>query len=312
MVSLPYNDVNVAKIVEHLARGEIASLPTETVYGLAADATNGEAVAKVFAAKGRPSFNPLIVHVNSLEMAKAHGWFSPLAERLAEQFWPGPLTMVLPLLPQSPLHPLVTAKLGTVGLRHPRGAMAEVISSFQTPLAAPSANLSGRVSSTTASAVSKAFPDMAILDGGSTQVGLESTIVSVLEDRLVLLRPGAITQEALLHASQVQVERHTGDTIKAPGMMKSHYAPRARVVLNQKTVSADKAYLGFGDFKGETAARQFNLSQNGNLIEAAANLYRALDILDGELDILVAPIPNEGIGVAINDRLARAAAPRFS
>jgi len=299
-----------------LAEGEPVALPTETVYGLAADATNGEAVARIFEAKGRPRFNPLIAHVADLAMAERIAIFSPLARRLAEAFWPGPLTLVLTHREGSGVHPLVTAGLATIALRCPRGFAGEVIKRFGRPLAAPSANVSGRITCTTAEAVNAALGDRIrlIVDGGPAPVGVESTIVKVAEDGLFLLRPGGLAAEEIEKVAGAPLKRGE-KSVQAPGMLASHYAPRAKMRLNVTEVEPGEALLAFGSRRakgGEKAARMLNLSPSGDLREAASNLFSYLSALDaaGGATIAAEPIPGEGLGEAINDRLARAAAPR--
>ncbi|MDZ7824477.1 MAG: L-threonylcarbamoyladenylate synthase [Ahrensia sp.] len=301
-----------------LEAGCFVGVPTETVYGLAADATNGKAVARIFEAKGRPQFNPLICHVSSLDMAQAFAQFNDNACALAGAFWPGPLTLVLPLKENSAIHPLVTAGLNTVAVRFPRGPMANLIAAFGKPLAAPSANASGKISPTTAKAVLDSLGDKVdlILDGGACAVGLESTIVKVDGDRLILLRPGSVTLAEIEKVAQMNVSSVQKDaTIQAPGMLASHYAPNAIMRLDVSSVMTDEAFLAFGPIDPEVSKNALvieNLSASGDLIEAAANLFSMMSKLDqsGALSIAVAPIPMEGIGIAINDRLARAAAPR--
>jgi L-threonylcarbamoyladenylate synthase len=291
-----------------LARGRLVAFPTETVYGLGADATNGEAVAGLFAAKGRPRFNPLIVHVQSLEEAEQHGEFSKAARRLAERFWPGALTLVLPRREESALSHLVSAGLDTVALRAPSHAVArELLRTFGRPIAAPSANVSGAVSATTAAHVAEGLGDRvdAILDGGSALLGLESSVVGFDGDVPLLLRPGAIARE--------DIEAVTGKLaapdakIRAPGQLQSHYAPRASLRLNAASARVGEVLLGFGEAPGA----RLNLSPRGDLKQAAANLFAMLRELDKSAEaIAVSPIPQEGIGEAINDRLSRAAAPK--
>lgn len=296
--------------------GEVVAIPTETVYGLAADATNGTAVARIFEVKRRPRFNPLIAHVSSLDMVRAIATFDPLSLRLAEAFWPGPLTLVLPLRPGSSVHPLVTAGLDTVAVRMPRGFGAGLIDALGRPLAAPSANSSGRISATSAQAVAADLGDRIplIVDGGQTPVGLESTIVKVEGGAIVLLRPGGVAAAEIERVAGLTLARG-GDRIVAPGMLASHYAPRAAVRLEAREVSPGEALLAFGsgDIAGsEQAVASRNLSAAGDLRQAAANLFAMLGELDasGAATIAVAPIPSSGLGEAINDRLKRAAAPR--
>ena len=309
----------MAKIVDALSSGQLAVLPTETVYGLAGDATSGVAVARIFELKQRPQFNPLICHVSDQEMAAEHGMFDEVAKQLANAFWPGPLTMVLPRKPGSPVHDLATAGLDTIGIRCPIGLARQVIAEFGEPLAAPSANRSGRVSPTTADHVMDEFPEaeLPVLDSGPCLLGIESTIVKVEKDRLVLLRPGSITRDELRDTTGLPVDLppNTGP-ITAPGMLKSHYAPMTPVVLGSELDGDRVAILAFGadDPHGcrERALACVNLSKQGDLIEAAANLYAAMKELDevGASAICVEPVPETGVGVAINDRLRRAAAPR--
>ncbi|MDO1581238.1 L-threonylcarbamoyladenylate synthase [Rhizobium oryzicola] len=302
-----------------LGEGLPIALPTETVYGLAADATNPAAVTRIYETKGRPRFNPLISHMADLAMAEQHVEFDPLSLKLAEAFWPGPLTLVLPRKPESAIHDLATAGLDTVGVRVPKGSMADVIRRFGRPLAAPSANTSGQVSPTTAAHV---FEDLGekltlILDGGSAPVGVESTIIRVEGGNVRLLRPGGISAEAIEALLGVTLLRPDGPsaTIEAPGMLASHYAPGADVRLNATSVSSGEALIKFANVSviGEAqAAGMFDLSPRGDLAEAAANLFSYLKLADatGAKAIAVTAIPSHGLGEAINDRLQRAAAPR--
>ncbi len=293
-------------------------MPTETVYGLAADATNGEAVARIFEAKGRPRFNPLIAHVSGLAMAREQAEFPPLALKLAEAFWPGPLTLVLPKLATSPVHPLVTAGLDTLALRMPRSDFARaLIEETGRPLAAPSANRSGRISATTAADVAAELGDRIplVVDGGPTDVGVESTIVIVEGERLVLLRPGGIASDEIEALTSVRPQPPRSAQIQAPGMLASHYAPEAAMRLDVTEVRPGEALLAFGPDRAEGAEKAVamrNLSSSGDLREAASALFSALRELDGAgaSSIAVEPIPRTGLGEAINDRLARAAAPR--
>jgi len=297
--------------------GKPVAIPTETVYGLAADATSGEAVARIFEAKGRPRFNPLIAHVDGFPLAERIAVFDPLSRRLAERFWPGPLTLVLPLAAGSPVHPLVTAGLPTIAVRMPKGFAASLIARLGRPLAAPSANSSGKVSCTTAEAVEDdlgARIDL-IVDGGATPVGLESTILKVEDGRPLLLRPGGVTVEEIEAFLGEPVARISGGAIQAPGMLASHYAPAAAVRLDAREVMQGEALLAFGPRRiagAERAVAVLNLSSSGDLREAAANLFAHLQALDraGASSIAVEPVPLVGLGEAINDRLARAAAPR--
>lgn len=302
--------------VEVLQAGGLVALPTETVYGLAADATNGRAVADIFALKGRPKFNPLICHVADLAMACRYGIFDAWAEKLATQFWPGPLTLVLPMQASCEIHDLVSGGLDTIALRCPRGIVARIANSLDRPLAAPSANISGRLSPTLASHVVAEFGDKIdlVVDGGPCKFGLESAIVKISDNQIVVLRAGAVTAGQLEECIGRPIIRAPKDARpEAPGMMRSHYAPRAELLLDQPAASEGQALLGFG--KDAFAAENIpflNLSETGNLPEAAANLYDYLKQLDqtGVATIVVQAIPHDGIGEAINDRLQRAAVPR--
>ncbi len=321
---IPANPVKPAieRVLELLRQSVPVALPTETVYGLAANAHDGIAVARVFALKNRPQFNPLICHVGDMAMAERTGVFDAVARKLAEAFWPGPLTLVLPQQPSSEVHELVTAGLGTVGIRWPQGFAAEVASILGKPLAAPSANKSGRVSPTLAAHVAEDFAadELLVVDDGPAVRGLESTIAKVHEGSITILRPGVITAEMLAKAAGVAVTSHSSHDdqaqgIEAPGMMASHYAPDATVVLDVDGCSQTDALLAFGARATparEIAGHVLNLSSSGNLEEAASNLYTCLKELDGHSPkrIFVEPVPQEGIGLAINDRLKRAAAPR--
>jgi L-threonylcarbamoyladenylate synthase len=301
-----------------LAEGKLVAIPTETVYGLAADATNGNAVAGIFEAKGRPHFNPLICHVSDVAMAERYALIDPLSRRLMDAFWPGPLTLVLPLKPDTVIHPLVAAGLDTIALRMPRGVAGKIISALDRPLAAPSANTSGKISATSAPAVEDdlGLKIALILDAGPSEVGLESTIVKVDGDAVQLLRPGGLAAEdieALIGEKLKRIDQRSA--IEAPGMLASHYAPAAGVRLNVHEVREGEALLAFGPARAigaELAAASLNLSESGNLREAAANLFDFMKRLDGigSAVIAVEPIPFNGLGEAINDRLVRAAAPR--
>lgn len=308
----------IAEAVATLRRGKLVALPTETVYGLAADASNGEAVARIFAAKGRPRFNPLICHVADRAMAARYGDLDVRAEGLAERFWPGPLTLVAPLVAGAPVHALATAGLSTVALRAPRGPAKAVIEAFEGALAAPSANRSGRLSPTRAEHVIEQLGDKValVIDAGPCEVGLESTIVALAGDTARLLRPGGVPARAIEEALGAKLERaEAGDPVTAPGMLASHYAPRVPVRLNATDVAPSEALLAFGDASvrgAEKVVAMRNLSPKADLIEAAANLFASLADLDrsGASAIAVTPIPRHGIGEAINDRLERAAAAR--
>ncbi len=300
---------DIARAAALLREGALVAFPTETVYGLGADATNDRAVAGVFAAKGRPSFNPLIVHVTDLRSARAIAVFDDTALMLAQAFWPGALTLVLPLRPEAGIAPLVSAGLPTIALRVPDHPLAmALLRACGKPIAAPSANPSGRISPTTAAHVAAGLNGKiaAILDGGPCPVGLESTIVSP-QPSPSLLRPGGLpidAIEALLGAPLEQ--RKDSETLNAPGQLASHYAPKASLRLNANRCAKEELLLGFGPVEAD-----LNLSPSGNLIEAAANLFSHLHQLDTmNKPIAVSPIPQTGLGRAINDRLRRAAAPR--
>ena len=296
---LPFNDDAIAEAVGLILAGKEVAMPTETVYGLAADATNPEAVARIYEAKGRPSFNPLIVHVPDQEAAERIGEFSDDARALAERHWPGPLTLVVPLRSDAGIASLVTAGLDTVAVRvaaHP--AMQALLGAAGRPLAAPSANLSGSISPTRAEHVLKTLAGRIplVIDAGPTERGLESTIIAATDDALRLLRPGPI---------QVAVQPASGDKIEAPGQLESHYAPSKPIRLDANAAEPNEFLIGFGPVKGDA-----NLSVSGDLIEAAARLFDLLHEADAAAkpSIAIAAIPDEGLGVAINDRLRRAAA----
>lgn len=310
--------VVLAEAAAALRRGDLVALPTETVYGLAADAANGRAVARIFEAKGRPGFNPLICHVTDISMARRYGMLDARAAVLAEEFWPGPLSLVVPLVEGAPVHPLVTAGLLTIALRAPRGPAHDIIAALGGAVAAPSANRSGHISPTRAEHVIEQLGDAValVLDAGPCEVGLESTIVSLVNARPKLLRSGGIPADAIEAALGEKLDRATsGDPITAPGMLASHYAPRIPVRLNVASVAPGEALLAFGNttvINSDNAVAIRNLSPSGDLVEAAANLFADLSELDrsGASAIAVAPIPHHGLGEAINDRLSRAATPR--
>ncbi len=304
-------DNRLSEICDEIHSGNCIGLPTETVYGLAADAFNGQAVAGIFEMKQRPKFNPLIIHVADLKMAQAHGVFDDLSIKLAQAFWPGPLTLVVQRREDTTLHPLVFAGLDTIAIRCPREPATTIIKACGCPLAAPSANKSGKISPTQASHVAEQFKgaDLIIIDQDACEVGLESTILKVEGQKITVLRPGFVTAEMIEEATDITPTHATSAKIEAPGMMKSHYAPNASVKLNCETCDEGAALLAFGE---QSADIIFNLSKSGDLREAAANLYLGLKQLDetGVEMICVSPIPNEGLGIAINDRLQRASAPR--
>lgn len=301
-----------------LADGEPVAIPTETVYGLAADATNPDAIARIYEVKGRPRFNPLIAHMSDLAMAETHAVFDPLSRKLAEAFWPGPLTLVLPLSSGSGIHPLCTAGLDTAGVRVPRGFAGELIAAFGRPLAAPSANTSGRISPTSAEHVDGDLGGKIrlILDGGSSGVGVESTIVKVEGDAVRLLRPGGLAIEDIEALIGKHVIRQpAGAAIEAPGMLASHYAPAAPVRMEARDVAPEEILINFGGqpiVGADRAVARFELSPTGSLREAAANFFAIMKQADAipARCIAFAPIPRHDLGEAINDRIARAAAPR--
>jgi len=302
---------------EHLREGRLVAFPTETVYGLGGDATNGKAVAAIFEAKGRPRFNPLIVHFADISGARMHAEFTPLGLRLAEAFWPGPLTLVLKRRAESDLCDLVSAGLETIAIRVPDHPIAQaLLEAAVRPLAAPSANKSGRVSPTQANHVQMDLGDRVglILDGGPTAHGLESTIIDATGEAPILLRTGAVPAETIEVVLGQTINRavDAGDKPLSPGQLASHYAPEAKVRLGATDVQEGEALLAFGSNVPAAAGPMINLSATGDLIEAAANLFAALRTLDqsGTKRIAVMPIPEQGLGEGINDRLRRAATPR--
>ncbi|WBU53169.1 L-threonylcarbamoyladenylate synthase [Paracoccus sp. SCSIO 75233] len=302
---------HIAYAAMMLARGKLVGMPTETVYGLAADARNAQAVAAIYAAKGRPSFNPLIVHAPDLGVASQIGEFSGEALRVAESFWPGALTLVVPLRPDAGIASLVTAGLDTVAIRVPAHPVAQdLLHSFGGVVAAPSANPSGRISPTTAQHVLDGLGNKlaVILDAGPCPVGLESTIIGWQDGVPVLLRPGGLPAEVIadcLGRAPLPPAANP-DRPAAPGMLSSHYAPTASVRLNAFEAEAGEFLIGFGPVSGDAS-----LSPSGDLVEAAARLFDILHLADAAgQPIAVAPIPDHGLGRAINDRLRRAAAPR--
>lgn len=298
---LPFTDRSIAEAARLILAGEPVAVPTETVYGLAADATNGEAVARIYEAKERPSFNPLIVHVPDLAAALALGEFDAQALELAQQHWPGPLTLVVPLRGQANIASIVTAGLGSVGLRVPdHPAMQALLRATGRPLAAPSANSSGSISPTRAAHVLKSLGARIplIIDAGSTERGIESTIVAATGGPARLLRRGPI---------EVGAAPNARSHIEAPGQLASHYAPSKPLRLNAREAAPDEYLIGFGGIDGDA-----NLSTSGDLVEAAARLFDLLHDADSSAQsrIAVAPVPADGIGAAINDRLQRAAADK--
>ena len=298
----------------HLRAGALVAFPTETVYGLGADATNGLAVAALYAAKGRPSFNPLIVHVARIEAAAALAHLTPLAEQLAAAFWPGPLTLVLEKRSGCIVAELATAGLDTIAVRVPAHPVARtLLRAANLPIAAPSANRSGHVSPTTAAHVEADLGDRVamILDGGPAPLGLESTVVDATGAEPVVLRLGAVARDDLARVLGRPIAVTGGEAARlaSPGMLARHYAPRAKLRLGARDVREGEALLAFGAHVPHHAGPMINLSAAGDLIEAAANLFAAMRALDasGAAAIAVMPIPEQGLGEAINDRLRRAA-----
>lgn len=299
---LPMSDQAIAKAARLVLAGEAVAMPTETVYGLAADATNADAVARIYAAKGRPAFNPLIVHVPNLEEAERIGAFNEQARALATKHWPGPLTLVVPLREKAGIASIVTAGLPTIALRVPaHSAMQALLKACGRPLAAPSANASGLISPTRASHVLASLRGRIrlIIDGGATQRGIESTIIAATDGRLRLLRRGPIEIDA------AEVLRPS--SIEAPGQLASHYAPAKPLRLDATEAEQGEYMIGFGPVAGDVT-----LSAKGDAVEAAARLFDLLHRADAapQPRIAIAPIPGNGIAAAIRDRLKRAAAPR--
>jgi L-threonylcarbamoyladenylate synthase len=296
---VPFDRHSIGNAAQLIIAGRPVAIPTETVYGLAADATNAQAVARIYEAKRRPSFNPLIVHVPDIASAERIGVFSDEARALAKAHWPGPLTLVVPLREASGIASIVTAGLPTVGIRVPsHPAMQAVLAAVEGPLAAPSANASGSISPTRAEHVLKSLGGRIslIIDGGPTERGIESTIVAATGGPLRLLRPGPIA---------IAAEEDPGATIEAPGQMQSHYAPSKPIRLNATNADPDEFLIGFAGVAGDES-----LSASGDLVAAAARLFDLLHEADAspKTRIAVAPVPDEGLGRAINDRLRRAAA----
>lgn len=306
-VTLNSDRTGIAEAARLLRVGSLVAIPTETVYGLAADATNPMATAAIYNAKGRPAFNPLIVHVTDARQARSLVHWTDEADRLTKAFWPGALTLVLPARSDSPVCSLARAGLPSLAVRCPDHDIArEIIALSGCPLAAPSANPSGKITATTAGHVAAGLTGRiaAVVDAGACAVGVESTIVG-LTDKPRLLRPGGLPREAVEETLQIKLT-DAGEAITAPGQMSSHYAPDASVRLEVTTPRDDEVLLGFGSVAGD-----LSLSPSGDLTEAAARLFDCLHQLnESGQPIAVAPIPRYGLGLAINDRLARAAAPR--
>lgn len=306
---VPANAQSIAKATELLHAGKLVAFPTETVYGLGADATNDRAVAAIYAAKGRPQFNPLIIHVaHQKDLNNLVEW-NETAQLVASQFWPGPLTLVLPRKKNSPVSLLASAGMDTLAVRIPSHPVArQLLEAFQKPIAAPSANASGKLSPTTPLHVAESLGDKVdmILAGGKSQIGIESTVVNLTSSKPTLLRPGGITQEQLEKViGKIEQTSATQEQPLSPGMLESHYAPNLPLRLNADSALPNEALLAFGP---AMAKAQLNLSQTGDLEEAAANLFAMLRQLDQPQwrGIAVMPIPMMGLGVAINDRLKRA------
>ena len=305
----------LATCADHLRQGEAVAMPTETVYGLAADATQGDAIAKIYALKNRPQFNPLICHVPDLENARQLGVFNAAAEKLAAQFWPGPLTLVLPRTFDCPVHPLASAGLDTLAIRVPAHRVAQdLLRAFGRPVVAPSANPSGRLSPSQAGHVAAMLPDIPVLDGGDCAIGLESSIVGCLDTAPLWLRAGGLSREAIeacLGETLDEVpETQDGEAKLAPGRLARHYAPKAALRLNAETAQADELLIGFGAKAPAICAA--NLSAKGDMAEAAAQLFSTLHALDALAEtqgkrLAIMAIPEDGLGEAINDRLRRAA-----
>ena len=302
-----FDSAAIADAAALIGKGQPVAVPTETVYGLAADARNAEAVARIYAAKGRPDFNPLIVHVPDLAAAEMLGVFGAVERALAAQFWPGPLTLVVPRADDCPVASIATAGLDTIALRVPRHrAMQALLAETGAPLAAPSANASGRVSPTKAEHVLASLDGRIalVIDDGPTTAGVESTIARVKDGAVEILRPGPVTAEMLAEASGLAATGVEGSEIVAPGMLASHYAPGKPVRLGASDFADDEFGIGFGAVAGD-----YELSAAGDLTEAAARLFDALHAgaASAKARIAVATIPAEGLGAAINDRLSRAA-----
>lgn len=304
---LPVTDEHLARAARILNDGGLVGMPTETVYGLAADAGNPAAVLRLYEAKGRPRFNPLIAHVSGLQMAQKQAIFPPLAHRLAEAFWPGPLTLILSAGEACTVCDIARAGLATLALRMPaHPAALALITQAARPLVAPSANISGHVSPTSAAHVAADLGEKIdlILDGGPCSLGIESTILAVDETGYRLLRPGALGREQVEEIAGSAPVPTPDDDLSSPGRLKSHYAPNARLRLNAASAEPGEAWLGFGP----EARGDLTLSASGDLAEAATNLFSMLRRLDRLYDrIAVAPIPSTGLGEGINDRLQRAA-----
>lgn len=308
--------MNFQHAVGILNAGGLVAFPTETVYGLGADATSPFAVARIYAAKGRPQFNPLISHIATLQAALKLGVFNAQAYILAQAFWPGPMTLVVPARENCSTCELARAGLNTIAIRVPSHPIAkQLLQAFGKPIVAPSANISGHISPTLASHVQDDLGDKIdlILDGGSTEFGLESSIFACFEEGVTLLRPGSITRQMAEAVLGITIQDNKSPTLIAPGQMASHYAPKTKMRLNVTQPEPNEVYLAFGIQPEYACLGVENLSLKSNLVEAAANLYAMLRKLDqlGAKAISVSPIPNHGLGEAMQDRLMRAASPRI-
>ena len=308
----PASTASIKKAARFLRIGEPVAFPTETVYGLGADATSDAAIARIFEIKNRPRFNPLIVHVQNMEAAIRIGTFNETAQRLAREFWPGPLSLVVPRTPNSQVSLLACAGLDTVAIRIPDHETARaILTAANLPIAAPSANSSGKVSPTRAIHVVDSIGDRIdlVIDSGPCGVGLESTVVDCTTAQPVILRPGGITSEAIEARIGTLSSRATAVRPASPGMLESHYAPERPLRLNVRSLERNEALLSFGTHHLIGAATEMNLSRGGNLREAAANLFAMLRDLDQPeyAGIAVTPVPETGLGRALNDRLRRAA-----
>lgn len=315
MALIAPNAAGLASCVAQLKAGDAIGLPTETVYGLAADASSGAAIARVYALKNRPGFNPLICHIADTAMAARLGVFNDTAQKLAAAFWPGPLTLVVPRAPDCPIDPLASAGLDTIALRVPAHPVAQqLLAAFDGPLVAPSANPSGRLSPSTAAHVTSLLPEIDVLDGGACTVGLESTIIGCLDETPLWLRAGGLARadiEAVLGRKLINLPDEDDAAAKlAPGRLARHYAPQTILRLNADLATADELLIGFGP---DAPANSFaNLSPTGDMVEAAANLFTMLHEADAEAQLIgkrlaVMAIPQAGLGEALNDRLKRAA-----
>lgn len=307
---LPPNNATISRAIETLNSGGLIGMPTETVYGLGGDAANEKAIANIFALKNRPNFNPLIAHIENLDMALKYGDFSNLALLIANHFWPNPLSIVVPRKSDAKICDLACAGLETLALRAPKHKIAQsIISEFGKAICAPSANISGQISPTSALHVAQDFGNKLpiIIDGGECEIGLESTVLAIFDDEISLLRHGAIAIDAIEKIAGKKVNiisLNDENAPKSPGMLLKHYSPNAPLFLNCDKANEGEIFIGFGANDGD-----FNLSNTGDLTEAAANLYKYLRLADNKSPkaIKIAQIPHYGIGMAINDRLFRAA-----